>query len=52
MFGMLRSIFNNYVILILSMVEIELFCMKFWYVEVGRCVYGDLLVYLGMLNLF
>ena len=52
MFGMLRSTLNYHVIPTLSMVEIESSCMKFWYVEVGRCAHGDLLVYLGMSNSF
>ena len=52
MFGMLRSTLNNHVIPTLSMVEIESSCMKFWYVEVGRCAHWDLLVYVGMSNSF
>lgn len=39
MFGMLRSTLNNHVIPTLSMVKIESSCMKFWYVEVGRCAH-------------
>ena len=39
MFGMLRSTLNYHGIPTLSMVEIESSCMKFWYVEVGRCAH-------------